>query len=230
VLLDPRPSFVLFSSLFDPSVFTRCPSGCAQARLCTNCLSSLDIQLHQVGLTLAQYEQLAFLDTRSSPSSTRPARWIQVMQHERPRSNSFGRATPGGFAKDIALVASAFSTTPFGGAVAAKKKRLTGRKCKHVLPAQSTYQLVTKAISCPLEPLSQAAQKLKTRGGDQSSTRISEPPPTSSGSPDPERSPQTEAVCLIPRTTSSQLPPPSQHTNGSTKYIKTIRESGSKNQ
>ena len=159
--LDPRPSVILYFSDFDPSGY-QMPISVSRKLQALHDLSyrDLNIQLHQVALTLAQVRELGLPSTPLKDTEKHASRWKDVMDHEQTEIDALAALRP----EDLRAIALE-ALQPFYDSTLAERTQEAERawhtQCKDLLAAQPVYGAARDKIEVSLEVIQHAAQRLQ---------------------------------------------------------------------
>jgi hypothetical protein len=204
--LDPRPSVVLYFSDFDPSGY-QMPISVSRKLQALHDLRypSLDIQLHQVALTLAQVRAWDLPSTPLKATEQRAEHWMEIMEHEQTEIDALAALRPE-VLREIALQAIKPFYDPSLAERTQKAEANWQAQCKDVLTAQPAYKKARERARLFLEAVQRTAQKLKqTQKMVSAAIKNLEPPP----------------IKLPEATIDSQTPKPKPLFNSEDDYITT---------
>jgi hypothetical protein len=159
---DSRPSVVLYITDFDPAGRQMTISVSRKLQALRDLLyPELDIQLHQVALTLAQVRELRLPSTPLKATEQRAARWSEVMGHEQTEIDALAALQP-----EVLDAVVRDAIKPFYDATLAERTAQAERdwqaECEDFLKAQSGYKEARTKIELSLELIENSARKLET--------------------------------------------------------------------
>jgi hypothetical protein len=158
---DPRPSVALYFSDFDPAGRQMPVSVSRKLQALRDLLyPELNIQLHHVGLTLEQVEELDLPSTPLKETEARASRWREVMGHEQTEIDALAALRP-----ETLTAIARDAIQPYYDATLAERSRDAEHdwrdECEELLKRQPAYADAQTEIELSLQLIHQQAQKFE---------------------------------------------------------------------
>ena len=158
---DLRPSVVLYFSDFDPSGRQMTVSVSRKLQALRDLLyPKLDIQLHQVALTLEQVKELGLPSTPLKATEQRASRWREFMEHEQTEIDALAALDP-----DALTAIAREAIQPYYDSTLAERTHEAEldwqAECEELLDSDPAYANARTQIELSLELIQQHVQKLE---------------------------------------------------------------------